>query len=134
MKRKNYSVSEAEMEILRVLWERGPSTAKQVREHLPRRDDPAYSTVITLLQRMEAKGSVGHEKSGQGKAFVFHTLLKPEQVRKQAVRSLVKRYFENDPIPVFAALVESKKLSGDEIRQLQDMLDDITRQQSEKPN
>ncbi len=126
---KKYRVSSAEMDILRILWENGPLTAKQVREKLPRHDEVAYSTVITTLQRMEAKGTVGHEKSGQGKSFLFSPQVKPEQVRKQAVRTLLHKYFDNDPIPVFATLVDTKKLKQNEIEQLKAMLDEISQKQ-----
>ena len=127
MTKKSINLSGAELEIMRVLWKLGPATAKDVQSRMPKGKDPAYSTVITLLQRMEAKGAVTHTKSGQGKAFVFHPALKPEQARKLALRTGVKRYFQNDPVPVFATLVENRKLKPDEIEQLRDILNKINK-------
>ncbi len=125
MAKEQVNISEAEMEILQVLWEHGPITARQVLEKTPKGRNPAYSTIITLLQRMEAKGVVRHTRSDKGKAFVFHAEIKPEQVRKNAVRSLLKRYFQDDPLTVFSTLVRTQKLNAEEIQKLRAMLDEL---------
>ncbi|MBI1388463.1 MAG: MarR family transcriptional regulator [bacterium] len=118
------NVSEAEMRILNVLWEHGPATAREVREQLKAKANLAYSTVITLLQRLEVKGAVTHTKSERGKAFVFHPVTKPEQVRERALGSLIKNYFDDDPVPLFSTLVRSKPLSEKEIKQLRSILEE----------
>ncbi len=117
-------VTQSELEILDVLWKYGPSTARQVLERLTRKK-VAYSTVITLLQRMEMKDAVTSRKADVGKAFVFEAAVKPQQVRKQAVKSLLKDYFQNDPLNVFSTLVETKKLKAEEIEQMRAMLDEL---------
>jgi len=97
-------VTQAELEILDVLWQHGAGTARHVMEHLSRKK-VAYSTVITLLQRMEAKGAV--------------------KSRKGDVKSLLKEYFQNDPLTVFSTLVETKKLKAEEIEQMRALLDEL---------
>lgn len=120
------NVSEAEMRILNVLWEHGPATAREVRERLLAKTKLAYSTVITLLQRLEIKGAVTHTKSERGKAFIFHPVMKPEQVRQRALASVIKHYFDNDPVPLFSTLVKTNPLSKEVIKQLRDILDEAS--------
>lgn len=125
MNEKQKKLTDAELEILHILTRLKSATAQQVRENLPREKPVAYSTVITLLQRMEAKGYVTHGKGEKGKAFIFHPALPPDQVRRKAMQSLIDRYFENNPIPLFTTLVETRGLSRDEIDELRAMLDQI---------
>jgi BlaI family penicillinase repressor len=122
MTKRFHRLSDIEMEVLQALGEHGPSTARQVKRHLPRGGDLSYSTVITVLRRMEAKGYVGHTKAKSGKAFVFHAKLEPDQIRRSVIGSMVKRYFQDDPIPVIAALVETRGLRPDEIEEMRKLL------------
>lgn len=117
------SVPSSELKVLNVLWENGPSTAREVWDRLQPTDQYAYSTVITLLRRLEEKGAVRHAKSNRGKAFIFHPILKREQARNRAVRAVMKRYFEDNPASLVAALVDSRNLTPEDIAELRALLD-----------
>jgi BlaI family transcriptional regulator, penicillinase repressor len=80
---------EREMDLMEVLWERGPATAWEVLHALP--DDLAYNTVLTTLRRLQRKGYVGHE--GEGRAHRHCPLVSREQARGDAVRRLPGRMF-----------------------------------------
>ena len=122
-KEKKKLLSDAEIQILQVLSRIGPATAHTVRENLTDGDKTAYSTVITLLQRMEAKGHVTHCKAEKGKAFLFEAKIDTGELRENAVQSLVLRHFHNNPIPLLTTLVETRGLTREEIRELRELLD-----------
>lgn len=126
-------VPDSELEVLEVLWERGPSTAGQIRESVSsRRTEPlAHSTVVTLVQRLEKKGHVKRTGKRIGKAFVYDAVLKPERARSHFVRQFVSRHFGDDPLPLFSSLIEGGDLKMDEIVEMRKMLDDLERSKTE---
>ena len=63
-------LTDREAEFMEVLWERGPSTVAEVREHL--KDDPAYTTVLTILRNLESKGYVGPTKDGRAHRYALY--------------------------------------------------------------
>lgn len=91
-------VAQLEMECLKVLWSAPGATVTQVKERLPR--TLAYTTVLTVLDRMAAKGLVTRQK--HGRAYVYAAALEREAAREDAVSQLLANLFERDP----QALVE----------------------------
>jgi predicted transcriptional regulator len=86
-------VAQLEMECLKVLWSQAQASVSEVRERLPR--PLAYTTVMTVLDRMSTKGLVRREK--RGRAFVYAASLDREAARAQAVGQLLSNLFERDP-------------------------------------
>jgi predicted transcriptional regulator len=126
MKKEKPEMTPFELELMQVLWQKGPSTARQVQEYLSQDKKRAYTTVITMLQLMENKGLLRHTREPHlGKAFLFHPVVKPEQAQKSALKSILRNYFENDPLSVFATLVQTQKLKKDDIEQMKQMLDEL---------
>ncbi len=83
--------TDGELAILRVLWERGPSTVRQVHEVLSGQRPTAYTTALKLLQIMTEKGLVRRDDSDR--SHVYHARLTEEQTQRQLVRDLVDRAF-----------------------------------------
>ena len=83
--------TDGELAILRVLWERGPSTVRQVHEVLSRQRPTAYTTALKLLQIMTEKGLVRRDDTDR--SHVFHARLTEEQTQRQLVRDLMDRAF-----------------------------------------
>ena len=77
--------------IMRVLWDRGRASARDITDAIGAGEPVAHSTVQTLLRQLEAKGAVGHEE--QGRTFVFFPLLKEDKVKRTATRDLLERVF-----------------------------------------
>jgi BlaI family penicillinase repressor len=111
---------ERELEVMEVLWEKGPSTVAEVRAALP--DAMAYTTVLTVLRRLEEKGYVGHEE--EGRAHRYHPRIQRQVVREGALDRLTRRLFENSPAALLTHLVSRRKLSGAELRRLKLLLDE----------
>jgi BlaI family transcriptional regulator, penicillinase repressor len=83
-----------ELECLRVLWQIGEGTVHDVREVLAERRDLAYTTVMTLLDRLARKGTVSRVKSGR--SFLYAPAVERDVLRQAAVRELVDLYFDGD--------------------------------------
>jgi len=89
----NPRVAQLEMECLKVLWAAPGASVAQVKDRLPR--TLAYTTVLTVLDRMAAKGLVTRRKDGR--AYLYSAALEREAARAQAVGQLVSNLFERDP-------------------------------------
>ena len=84
-----------ELECLRVLWQIGEGTVHDVRETLAERRELAYTTVMTLLDRLARKGTVSRTKSGR--SFLYAPAVARDVLRQAALRELVDAYFDGDP-------------------------------------
>src|SRR5256885_74058 len=109
---------ERETDVMHVLWDLGSGTVADVRARLPA--DLAYTTVLTLLQKLEAKGYVAHVEDG--KAYRYMPLIKREQASRSAVRHLIQKVFRGSSELLLTQLVSSGDLSDEEIVRLRDML------------
>jgi len=115
----------SELEILRVLWARGPSTVREVHESLSEKKSLGYTTVLKLLQIMTAKGTVRRNESQR--AHVYEACLPAEQTKSQLVRDVLQRVFEGSASELMMHALAGRKASHDEIVQLRRMLDDYER-------
>ena len=116
------SVSESELAVLKVLWGHGPGTVRVLQEVLRGQGQGwAYTTVLTLLQRLEAKGYVRSDKGGP--AHVYHAAVSLEALLNQNLRSLADQLCEGDSSPLLLARVGEGRLSAEEVRQLRQLLD-----------
>jgi predicted transcriptional regulator len=91
-----------------LLWERGSGTVAEVRVAL--HDDLAYTTVLTVLRILEAKGRVRHE--ADGRAHRYYALLPQHSARHDAVRQLIDRYFGGSPELLLTELVSDRSKGG----------------------
>jgi BlaI family transcriptional regulator, penicillinase repressor len=114
------SFTERELDCMAVLWERGPSTVTEVREALA--DSLAYTTVLTVLRTLEAKGHVGHEVVG--KAYRYLPLVAREAAGSSALGRIVDKIFGGSRELLLAHLVEGQGVTDDEIRNLRRVLNE----------
>jgi BlaI family transcriptional regulator, penicillinase repressor len=116
------SLSPAETEILRLVWQLQSATVQEVCEALPNDRDIAYATVQTLLRRLEKKGYVRHKSIG--KAHVFSAAVQQEKVVSQTVAEFVERLFGGDPLPLMLHLADNSKLEAKDIERLRKSIQD----------
>jgi len=119
-RQKSTHLTDAELRLMDVLWEKGPSTVSAVIESLPAKPALAYSTVITTLRILETKGYVRHEKDGR--AFLYEPLVGRAEARRGAVASLVRRFFDGSPDLLMAHLFEGRKISARELERLRKLI------------
>ena len=110
------ALSPSETEILRLVWQLDKATVQDVCDKLPAKRKIAYSTVQTLLRRLEKKGYVKHNING--KAHVFFPAVKREHVIKRSVGDFLDRLFGGDPVPLMQYLAEHDKISAEDIEKL----------------
>jgi len=115
--------TDREIDVMEVLWERGPSLVGDVRAAL--KDDLAYTTVLTILRTLEAKGYVGHEQEGRGHRYF--AAVKQQAARRSALRHLTGKLFKGSAELLFTHLVSDQKLSAKEIRNMRALLEDKSR-------
>lgn len=111
--RKELAITERQFEVLRVLWEHGPRTVRELLEHLPRGNRQPYTTVLGLLQSMEKAGLVEHDKEGLAHRY------RPLVTRRQATGSLLsdflERFFHGSAEQMILGLVDAEQIAPDEL-------------------
>lgn len=111
----------SELEVARIVWERGGATVRQVLDALPEERGLDFKTVQTYLRRLEAKGYLKTER--EGRSNVYKPVIRPGQVIGEVMDDLLNRLFDGQVLPLFQHLVNDRGLSESEIRQLREMLD-----------
>jgi predicted transcriptional regulator len=116
--------TEAELGILNVLWERGPSTVRDVHEALYREEGAGYTTALKLLQIMHAKGLVLRDDSER--AHVFRPAVSKERTQKRFLLDIVQRVFDGSPSQlVLQARGGKPKATREELDEIRALLDRI---------
>ena len=113
-------LTDREAEFMEVLWDHGPSTVAEVQDKL--RDDPAYTTVLTILRNLEGKGYVGPTKDGR--AHRYSALVERDSARRSAIRDLSAKFFKGSAEQLMTHLVSSHKLSDSQLERIQQLLDE----------
>jgi predicted transcriptional regulator len=113
----------AELEILRVLWQRGPSTVREVHEDVERERATGYTTVLKLLQIMAEKGLVTRDESAR--AHVYAARVPAEDTQRQLVRDLLDRAFGGSALKLVMHALSARKASPAEIARIRRMLDEM---------
>ena len=111
----------AELAILRVLWERGPSTVRQVHEVLAHDRQAAYTTALKLLQIMTEKGLV--ERDERDRTHIYRARLSEEQTQRQLVRDLLERAFGGSASKLVMQALATRRASAEELRDIRKAID-----------
>lgn len=113
---KSPTLTEAELRLMQILWDRGASTVGDVLGALPRKMGLAYTTVLTTLRILEAKGYVKRKK--EGRAHVYSPVVDQTSARRSALRHVVSRFFEDSPELLVLNLLDDEKVSARELERL----------------
>jgi len=112
----------SELEILRVLWARGPSTVREVYEALREQKSLGYTTVLKLLQIMTAKGTV--RRNEDQRAHVYEACQPAEETKRQLVGDVLHRVFEGSASELMIHALEGRRTSKKELDELRRLLDE----------
>ncbi len=121
-RKESPTLTESELRLMNVLWDRGPSTVKDVLDALPADPPLAYTTILTTLRILEEKGYLDHEKDGR--AFLYKPRVPREQARQSALRHVLSRFFENSAEQLVSNLLKSEKLSSAEMKRLRKLVEE----------
>jgi predicted transcriptional regulator len=114
-------LTDAELRVMNVLWDRGPSTVGDVVDAIDEHPKPAYNSVLTIVRILERKGYVTHDK--EGRAFTYRALVDRGQERQRALSHMMRRLFDNSPGLLVADLLGHERLDADELRRVREILD-----------
>lgn len=123
--------SPRELEILKILWELGPASVREVHERMAPGGELAFNTVQTLLRIMDEKGLVKHQR--RGRTFVYS----PKHTRDRETSRLLDRVFDGALDQFVLSLINSQQVSADELKKLEKLIADARRRkesaQKDKP-
>jgi BlaI family penicillinase repressor len=112
----------SELEILRVLWTRGPSTVREVHESLREQKALGYTTVLKLLQIMTAKGTV--RRNEEQRAHVYEACLPATETKRQLAGDVLQRVFEGSASELMMHALAGRRTSKKELKELRQLLDE----------
>jgi BlaI family penicillinase repressor len=130
MSREKPALSDAEWEVMKVFWQRGPMAARDVYAALPPDRGWAYKTVKTLLSRLVAKEALAYDQVGN--SYLYRPSVDRESMTRQLVRGVFQKLASDALSPVLAHFIDEADLSDAEIRELKRRLDEKRTQSGAK--
>lgn len=121
-------LTDRELDAMSVLWRQGSGTVAEVRESFA--DDVAYTTVLWLMQTLEQKGFVRHEK--EGRAYRYYPTIGQEEAGGSALTRIVDKVFHGSATMLLAQLVSERKVPADELEAMRDLLERRLAEEAEK--
>jgi predicted transcriptional regulator len=127
MARTPQDVTDAELGVLQVLWDKGPSTRRQLTDLLYPEGRPAhYTTVQKLLQRLEAKGYVAVERGAD--VLTFSASVGREELISRRLRAVAEKLCDGSLTPLLTNLIQAQKHSVRELDELRDLIDRLSQE------
>lgn len=122
MKRELDSIilTRQELQIMKVVWDMGAATVKEVCDIMSQAKPVAYTTILTLMGILEEKGALVHTRSGR--AFLYNPLLSRQQATRNQVRDVVNRFFEGTPEKLIEDILENEVLDCDQLGNVRSLL------------
>lgn len=124
-RRAKIRLTRFELEVMEAFWRLGPASVREVQQHLPEKKRPAYTTVQTMVYRLEEKGAVRRVKK-VGNAHIFGAMVRRKAAYRRLIDDLLE-LFGGSPQPVMAHLVESGKLTLADVREMENTLSRLAR-------
>ena len=116
-------LTKLEMQIMEALWSNGPGSVREIQESFPAKDRPAYTTVQTLVYRLEAKNAIRRVKK-IGNAHIFEAAISRSSAQHRLIDDLLS-FFGGKSQPVMARLIETGQLTLDEVKEAEQLLKEL---------
>jgi BlaI family transcriptional regulator, penicillinase repressor len=110
-----------ELQIMKVIWELGAATVKDVCDIMSHTKAVAYTTILTLMGILEEKGALAHTRAGR--AFLFRPLLSRRQATRNQVRDVITRFFDGSPERMMEDILENEVLDPDQLESVRSLMD-----------
>jgi predicted transcriptional regulator len=108
-------------DVMEVIWKMGEATVYQVLDRLDRKRKPAYTTVLSVMQKLEKSGWLKH-RSG-GRTYIYEPARTREEVSAGSLRNVLDLAFRGDPLLMFQSFINEQDLSEEELLELKQMID-----------
>lgn len=118
--KQSETLTEAELRVMNVLWERGSGTVQQVLDSITQKPALAYNSVLTTIRILERKGYLKHAKDGR--AYVYAPVVRQEDATRSEIRHLVSRFFKNSQEDLVLNILEDQGIEPEELARLRKML------------
>ena len=118
---KSVTLTEAELRLMDVLWQEGPSTVQQVLAALPKKGQMAYNSVLTTIRILEKKGYLRHIKDGRD--HVYRPLVARAEASRSEILHLAHRFFENSHEMLVLNILEDRGVNAEELKRLRQLLE-----------
>jgi BlaI family transcriptional regulator, penicillinase repressor len=118
---KSATLTEAELRIMNVLWDKGPATVHEVLQALPPKPNLAYNSVLTIIRILETKGYVKHVKDKR--AHIYMPKIDREDATRFEVRHLVSRFFGNSHERLLLNILEESSIDAEELARMRELLE-----------
>ena len=122
-------LTKLELQVMEALWSRGASSVREIQEAFPEKDRPAYTTVQTMVYRLEGKKAIRRLKK-IGNAHIFEAAISRNAAQRRLIDDLLA-FFGGRPQPVVAHLVETGKLTLDDVQEAEQLIRKLSKK--EKP-
>ena len=120
--RRLHELGALQREVLEILWRLEEASVADVREALSRPTPAAYTTVLSVLQKLEQQGWVQHRR--EGRSYVYSAARSREKEGRRSLRQVVEGVFKSDPMAAFQHLLADSKLDGEDLDSLRRMIAD----------
>ena len=122
MTRKNLDdLGELQRAVVETIWELDEATVREVRDSLKNKKKHAYTTILSVMQKLEKAGWLRHRT--EGRTYVYRVALTREQAGARSLRKFTQRIFGGDPLRLFQNLIEGHDLSEDDLAEIRKMID-----------
>jgi len=118
--KKSITLTEAELKLMKILWQRGESVVSELVAAMPDGEVLAYNSVLTTVRILEQKGYVEHRQ--EGRAFVYRPCVAEHEAGRSEVRHVLNRFFGNSRERLLLSLLGDDELSPDELQRLKDAI------------
>jgi predicted transcriptional regulator len=119
--KRSSTLTEAELRLMKLLWQRGESAVGDLVAALPEGDALAYNSVLTTIRILEKKGYVSHRQ--EGRAFIYSACIEHEDASKVEVRHVLHRFFGNSREKLLLALLGDEEITPAELQRLRDAIE-----------
>jgi predicted transcriptional regulator len=126
---KSVTLTEAELRLMDVLWEQGPSSVQAMLDALPKKSQLAYNSVLTTIRILEKKGYVRHIKDGR--AHIYRPLVEREEASRSEIRHLAHRFFKNSHEMLVLNILEERGVDAEELNRLRQLLEQAQPEETE---
>ena len=118
--KKSITLTEAELRLMKLLWQRGESAVGELVAAMPQGSALAYNSVLTTIRILEQKGYVRHRQ--EGRAFLYSPTVAEQEASKTEVRHIMQRFFGNSRERLLLSLLGDDEITPEELRRLKDAI------------
>jgi predicted transcriptional regulator len=121
--KKSITLTEAELRLMKILWQRGESVVSDLVAAMPDGETLAYNSVLTTVRILEQKGYVDHRQ--EGRAFVYRPCVAEHEAGRSEVKHVLSRFFGNSRERLLLSLLGDEEISAEELQRLKEAIQNV---------